>query len=197
MVVKQVAMFLGVMVSILGTSSAVANWSLDGPNSTVGFSSVKNDSVLEQHKFRNVAGAITDEGDVKLSIDLTSVDTNIQIRDERMKKELFDTEKNPLTMLTASVDSEALKNMMPGKIMTTDVEFELDLHGETQKLATKVQVTGLENGGLQVTTLQPVEIKSAAFGLDVGIEKLKDIAKLNSILLSVPVSANLIFVAEE
>ncbi|MGF1702162.1 YceI family protein [Photobacterium makurazakiensis] len=197
MVVKQVAMFLGVTVSILGTSSALANWSLDGPNSTVGFSSVKNDSVLEQHKFRNVAGAITDEGDVKLSIDLTSVDTNIQIRDERMKKELFDTEKNPLTMLSASVDSEALKNMMPGKTMTTDVEFELDLHGETQKLATKVQVTGLENGGLQVTTLQPVEIKSAAFGLDVGIEKLKDIAKLNSILLSVPVSANLIFVAEE
>ncbi|PSW19862.1 YceI family protein [Photobacterium sanctipauli] len=197
MAVKNSIFVLGAIFTLCSATSAWANWSLDGPKSTIGFSSVKNDSVLEQHTFRNLSGAISDAGDVKLSIDLTSVDTNIQIRDERMKKELFETEKHPLTMLVASVDSEALSSMSPGKTMETDIEFELDLHGKKQKLGTRVQVTGLENGGLQVTTLKPVEVKSAQFGLDTGIDKLKDIAKLNSILLTVPVSANLIFVAEE
>ncbi|WP_255526801.1 YceI family protein [Photobacterium sp. BZF1] len=181
---------------ILSASSVWASWKLDSNQSSVGFSSVKNDSVMEQHGFRNLSGSISDSGDVSLSIDLTSVDTKIQIRDERMKKELFHTEKFPLTNIEAKVDSEAISGLGAGETLVQDVEFKLDLHGKEETLNAKVQVTGLDEGGLLVSTITPVEVQAGSFGLDEGVGKLKEIAKLNSILLTVPVNANLVFVAD-
>ena len=181
---------------MLGASNAWAGWKLDSTHSSVGFSSVKNDSVMEQHGFRNLSGSISDSGDVSLSIDLTSVDTKIQIRDERMKKELFNTEEYPLTTVEAKVDGEAISGLSAGQTLVQDVEFKLDLHGKEEALNAKVQVTGLDGGGLLVSTISPVEVQAGTFGLDTGVGKLKDIAKLNSILLTVPVNANLVFIAE-
>lgn len=181
---------------LAGSVPAFAGWNLDGSKSSIGFSSVKNDAVFEQHGFRNLSGSISDDGEVKLTIDLNSVDTNIQIRDERMKKELFDTEKFPFTTAMAKVDVAKLKALAPGKTEVTDVEFALDLHGKNERLVASVQITGLENGGLLVSTIKSVEVKAGAFGLDGGVDKLRDIAKLNSILLSVPVNANLVFLSE-
>jgi len=179
----------------LGLSTSVfADWKLDNNNSSVNFISVKNDSVIEQHHFRNISGSISKAGEVKVVIDLASVDTQISIRDERMKKELFETEGFPFATLTAKVDPVLISELTPGETQSVEVEFTLDLHGIKQALAAKLQVTGLENGGLMVSTTWPVEVKSILFGLDKGIKVLKEIAKLNSILLSVPVNAQLIFV---
>ncbi|MGR5065129.1 YceI family protein [Photobacterium sp. DNB22_13_2] len=194
---KKAVMFSSVSAALmLGATNTWAGWKLDGTHSSVGFSSVKNDSVMEQHGFRNLSGSISDKGEVSLSIDLTSVDTKIQIRDERMKKELFDTEQYPLTTIEAKVDSDAISGLKSGQTVVQDVEFKIDLHGKSEALNATVQVTGLDDGGLLVSTINPVEIQAGAFGLDEGIGKLKDIAKLNSILLTVPVNANLVFVSE-
>lgn len=180
---------------LLGMNThVVAGWKLDSNHSMVNFLSVKNDSVIEQHYFRNLSGSVTDTGEVKIAIDLTSVDTQISIRDERMKKELFNTETFPLTTLTAQIDPSLLAAVSPGTTQPVDIEFMLDLHGNKQPLAAKIQLTGLENGGLQVSTVWPVVVKSNLFGLDKGLAVLQEIAKLNSILLNVPVSAHLVFV---
>jgi len=180
---------------LLGLSTNVlADWKLDNNHSSVNFISVKNDSVIEQHHFRNISGSVSKDGQVKVVIDLTSVDTQISIRDERMKKELFETEGFPLATLTAKVDPVMMSELAPGKTQLAEVEFTLELHGIKQSLAAKLQVTGLENGGLLVSTIWPVEVKSMLFGLDKGIKVLKKIAKLNSILLSVPVNAQLLFI---
>ncbi|KLV05109.1 hypothetical protein ABT56_13000 [Photobacterium aquae] len=181
---------------MLASMPVWAGWKLDNQQSSIHFASVKNDSVFEQHGFRNLSGSIEDSGKVSLSIDLNSVDTQIQIRDERMKKELFDTKSYPITQVSAAIDTAMLEKIAAGKTSTTTVEFELDLHGKKQPLKAEVQVTGLDNGGLLVTTVEPVVITADAFGLADGVNKLKDIAKLNSILMSVPVSANLVFVSE-
>jgi len=186
-------LFTGLLLLCISVN-VYASWKLDNNRSNVNFISVKNDTVIEQHYFRNISGSLSEEGKVRLIIDLTSVNTQISIRDERMKKELFETEDFPLTTLTAEIDPVMLSNMTPGKSQSLDVEFMLDLHGVKQPLAAKLQVTGLENGGLLVSTIWPVEIKSNLFGLDKGIAVLKEIAKLNSILLSVPVSAQLVFI---
>ncbi|OLQ70773.1 hypothetical protein BIT28_15250 [Photobacterium proteolyticum] len=180
---------------LLGLNANVlADWKLDSNSSNVNFISVKNDSVIEQHHFRNISGSVSKEGEVKVVIDLASVDTQISIRDERMKKELFEVEGFPLATLTAKVDPVMLSELIPGKTQPADIEFSLDLHGLKQTLAAKLQVTGLENGGVLVSTTWPIEVKSALFGLDKGIEILRNIAKLNSILLSVPVTAQLVFI---
>lgn len=187
--------FLFAGLLLLGLNANVfAGWKLDNNHSNVNFLSVKNDSVIEQHYFRNISGSVSEEGKVKVVIDLSSVDTQISIRDERMKKELFEVEGFPLATLTAQVDPAMVSDITPGKTQPADVEFTLDLHGMKQTLAAKLQVTGLENGGLLVSTTWPIEVKSALFGLDKGIKVLQEIAKLNSILLSVPVNAQLVFV---
>lgn len=184
-----------VSLLLLGLSShAFAGWKLVNNLSTLNFLSVKNDAVIEQHYFRNISGSISDTGEVKIIIDLTSVDTKISIRDERMKKELFNTEAFPLTTLTAQVEPALLAGIAPGKTQPAEVEFVLDLHGSKQPLTARLQLTGLENGGVLVSTVWPVEVKSNLFGLDKGIAVLQEIAGLNSILLNVPVNAHLVFI---
>ncbi|UTV29749.1 YceI family protein [Photobacterium atrarenae] len=183
------------MVMLLGVCPQVwAGWKLDNPRSNVNFLSVKNDAIIEPHYFRNISGSVTREGVVKVMIDLSSIDSQISIRDERMKKELFEVEGFPLATLTAKVDPALLTSMSPGKTQAFETEFTLDLHGKTQTLKARLQATGLENGGLLVSTTWPVILSSEPFGLDKGIEVLKNIANLNSILLSVPVNAQLMFV---
>ncbi|UXI04410.1 YceI family protein [Photobacterium sp. TY1-4] len=183
------------MALLLGACSQVwADWKLDNPRSNVNFLSVKNDSVIEPHFFRNLSGSVADDGTVKVVIDLSSIDSQISIRDERMKKELFQVEGFPLATLTAKVDPALLASMAPGKTQSLETAFTLDLHGQTQTLKAQLQATGLENGGLLVTTTWPVLLSSQPFGLDKGIAVLQNIAKLNSILLSVPVNAQLVFV---
>ncbi|ELR66866.1 hypothetical protein C942_04565 [Photobacterium marinum] len=184
------ALVLGMGVS----TGAIADWRLDNTQSSVNYSTVKNGSVIEYNQFRNIGGSITKGGEVSVTIDLTSVDTRIPIRDERMKKELFVTEKYPLTTLSANVDPVMLSNMTAGKTQAMEVVFSLDLHGMKQELKAQMQVTGLENGGLLVSTIWPVNIGAEQFGLEKGVEALREIAKLNSILLSVPVNVNMVFV---
>ncbi|MGF1724646.1 YceI family protein [Photobacterium nomapromontoriensis] len=193
--IKQIGWLITVSMLVLGFSSPTwAGWKLDSNSSLIGFSSVKNDSVMEQHTFRHLTGRINNEGDVLLVVDLTSVDTQIKIRDERMKKELFHTDKFPQADIKAKVDIAMLSEMTIGETVVDEIAFSLALHGVTKDFTTTVQLTKLDDDGLLVTTLKPVQISAATFGLDTGIGTLMKIAKLNSILLTVPVSANLVFI---
>ncbi|PSU45285.1 YceI family protein [Photobacterium frigidiphilum] len=175
------------------SSSVLADWTLSPTDSSINFMSVKNAAVTEVHQFRNVSGSVTDNGDVKISIDLTSVDTAISIRDDRMKEMLFETGLFPVATLSATVDSDALSGLSAGKTMPIEAEFDLDLHGKKQLLTANLQVTGLENGGLQVNSINPIVIDSTAFKLDGGVAALQKVAKLNSIATSVPVNVQLFF----
>lgn len=175
-------------------ATVFADWTLDNTQSNVNFLSVKNAAVTEIHQFRNLSGSVSDSGDVKVSIDLTSVDTLIPVRDERMNKVLFETELFPIATLMAQVDKAALAALEPGQTMSLEAEVDLDLHGNKQLLVAHLQVIGLENGGLLVNTTKPVVIDSKNFELDKGVKVLQTIAKLNSIATSVPVNVRLMFV---
>ena len=175
-------------------ATVLADWTLDNTQSNVNFLSVKNAAVTEIHQFKNLSGSVSDSGDVTVSIDLTSVDTLIPVRDERMNKVLFETELFPIATLMAQVDKAALAALKPGQTMSLEAEVDLDLHGNKQLLVANLQVIGLENGGLLVSTTKPVVIDSKNFKLDKGVKALQNIAKLNSIATSVPVNVRLMFV---
>jgi polyisoprenoid-binding protein YceI len=186
--------FLSTGIALVSfSSSAFADWTLSPNGSNINFISVKNTTVAEIHQFKNISGSVTDSGDVKISIDLTSVDTAISVRDDRMKEMLFETGKFPVATLSSTVDFDALSGLSAGKTMPIEVEFDLDLHGNKQLLTANLQVTGLENGGLQVNSINPIVIDSAAFKLDGGVAALQQVAKLNSIATSVPVNVQLFF----
>jgi len=177
------------------TTSTNASWTLDGDNSTLSFISTKAINVAEVHSFGVLAGGVSDRGEVKISIDLASVDTGIEIRDDRMREMLFDTNTFSSAVLNTSVDVDLLSGLAIGASTEVSVGGELDLHGNTVPLTFDVLITRTSDTGLLVVSQQPVVISAAQFGLAEGVESLREIAGLPSISVAVPVSFVLSFSA--
>lgn len=170
-----------------------ADWSLNNEQSQLNFISIKKSAIAEVHTFKNVSGTLTDSGEVKLSIDLSSVDTKIPIRDERLLKVLSNAGASPKAELAGTVDTSAAKALKAGETLTQDLSLTLSLHGQSHTVPATVKVTALTGGKLEVSTLHPVIINATDFQLVDGINELKTLAGLPSISMAVPVTAELVF----
>lgn len=177
-------------------NSAFAGWKLDEQASKLNFLSTKKAQIIEQHSFKKVAGKVAANGQVNLQIDLASVETNIPIRNERMQKYLFETDKFANATISAKVDSGVLTALAVGELKTLELAAELDLHGNKQKLKVPVTVVKGNKGQLYVSSVGSVVINAADFALVEGINKLQELAGLPSITYAVSVSFNLVFSAE-
>ena len=186
---KKVA-FLTSIVLLAG--SAQAQWSLDNSASTLSFVTVKADHVGEVHTFDQLSGSIDDRGNVEIMVELASVNTLIDIRNERMQSMLFETNLFPRAMITGDVDLASFVEMSPGASITAQVEFELDIHGVSNSYNTELIVTRLANG-MVASTSKPIIVTAASHGLVDGVEALREIAGLPSISRSVPVTFNVVF----
>jgi polyisoprenoid-binding protein YceI len=173
---------------------AWADWELDNTKSVVNFVSIKNNGVGEIHSFASLVGFIGAAGNVQLTINLDSVKTLIEIRDERMRELLFETVKFPAAQVTAQVDPTLLAEASRGKTVTAELPITLALHGQEKPLTVSVAIVGEDGGSLRVLSTQPVVINAADFGMDSGVAALKEIAGLQSISNAVPVTLQLLFV---
>lgn len=175
------------------SQNALADWSLDDQNSSVNFVSIKNSTITEVNHFNQLSGTVADDGKVNVSIDLTSVDTNIEVRDQRLRDMLFHVEKYPEAKLSTSLDISQVSGLKAGESKVIPIDLSLSLHNKTQNIPTKVTVVGLADGSLQVTTTEPVIVNTSQFDLVDGVKALQDIAKLNAIAFGVPVTAQFVF----
>jgi polyisoprenoid-binding protein YceI len=173
---------------------AWADWELDNTRSVVNFISIKNDSIGEIHSFASLVGFIGASGNVQLTINLDSVETLIDVRNERMRELLFETVKFPAAQVTAQVDPAVLAEAARGGIVTADLPVTLTLHGQEKALTIPVLVVGEGDSSLRVFTARPVVITAADFGLESGVTALKEIAGLQAISNAVPVTLQLLFV---
>lgn len=173
--------------------SAFAQWDLSSDNSTLNFVTVKSLKVGEVQSFQKLTGSISDSGQVELNIDLSSVETNIGIRNDRIKTMLFDTVNFADATISGFVEVEKLASLNVGDTYSSSVNFNLSLHGVSNKVTNTVQVTKLSGDRLLVTSVMPMVINASDYGLEDGVEKLKTIAGLPSISTAVPVTFNLIF----
>lgn len=187
---------LALTTLLFTTPAALADWKLVGDASQISFVSVKKGTIAETHHFKELEGQIADSGTATLSIPLASVETNIPIRNERMQKLLFETTKYARASVNAKVDAAKLQAMQPGQTATLDAELQLSIHGSEHSEAAKLQVTGLKDNRLLVSTKSPIVLNAADFKLLEGIEKLRQIAGLDAISPIVPVSAQLVFAKE-
>ena len=183
---------LPLLAPIVFIGSADAHWSLDNAASTLSFVTVKAEHVAEVHTFDVLSGSIDDAGEVKVAIELASVNTMIQIRNERMQAMLFETNLFPDATITGKVDLEAITAMSPGASEVMQIEIELSLHGASIALTAQLMVTRLESG-VMASTLKPIIVTADSVGLVAGIEALREVAGLPSISRSVPVSFTLVF----
>ena len=177
----------------LPVSRALADWVLDAKESALHFVSIKMGTVGEVHAFRKLEGAVSGLGAAVVQVYLDSVDTGVEIRDERMRKMLFETEKYPLATVTAKVDANVLKALKPGERRLLPLKIALKLHGVVRSFEAPVIVTGLADGALAVHSRRLVIVNAADFGLEQGVEALRKVVELPSIAKAVPVTFDLVF----
>lgn len=174
--------------------AAARDWQLDSGESTVSFVSVKAGEVGEAHRFGALSGRIAADGSFVLELDLASVQTGIDIRDQRMREHFFETGAYPVARLEGSLDSvQALQALSAGERMDRTVEATLSLHGMEQAVSASVAVYRIAGDRVVVTSLQPVLLHVADFGLLDGLNTLRDLAGLPSITPVVPVTFTLQF----
>ena len=197
MIIRSFTKKVAFLTSIaLLAGSAQAQWSLDNSASTLSFVTVKADHVGEVHTFDQLSGSIDDRGNVEIMVELASVNTLIDIRNERMQNMLFETNLFPRATITGDVDLASFVEMSPGASITAQVEFELDIHGVSNSYNTELIVTRLANG-VFASTSKPIIVTAASHGLVDGVEALREIAGLPSISRSVPVTFNVVFEESE
>lgn len=153
---------------------------LDNALSSISFVSIKNGSVGETHTFDKLSGSFSPEGDLLVTIDLSSVKTKIDIRNYRMKKYFFEVEKNPSATITAKVGE------VTNGVSRISGTLELNFHGVKKNLDFEV-IAVLSDNKLVVSSAKPIILSASDYGLEEGIVMLQKLAKLSSIVTAVPV----------
>ena len=182
-----------VMALILCSAPAHTEWMLSNNDSTISFTSVKKGSITEVHNFKTLSGRISDSGDTWIGIDLNSVNTLIPIRDERMKKELFETNLYPKASVSAMIDLNTVNTLSVGDRLTLPLTIELNLHGVKKKIQSQLRVVALKNKQLLVSTITPLVVNLEEYKLIAGLSKLQALAKLPSISTTTTITADLVF----
>ena len=192
--IKQTGLFAAIFILASGAASADVGWTLSPTESRVSFVSVKQGATGEVHHFTEAEGAVSEQGNVSLSIDTASVETWIDVRNERMVDYLFQSGIFPTATLSMKVDMDELSNMEAGETRQISVSGSLSLVGQSGDIEAELLVSRLAEDKVLVATLQPVVVQAEAFELVAGIETLRELAELSSISVAVPVSAVLVFV---
>ncbi len=177
-----------VALSLSSISAYAADWVIDSSGSQLNFISIKKMNIAEVHQFKQLQGSYDSRGNFVLDIDLASVDTQVPIRDDRMKKELFEISKFSTAKLTAMIDTDQIDAIAEGASERFTFDAKLDLHGVTKPITLDVIVTRLVGAKLSVVSAKPVIINADDFELASGINKLMELASLPSISHVVPVS---------
>jgi hypothetical protein len=165
---------------------AMDGMTLDNALSTLSFVSIKNGAVGEVHTIDKLSGSLSDAGDLMVTLDLSSVNTKIDIRNERMQKYLFETGKNPTATVSAKIGKVA------DGVSRVKGAVELNLHGVKKNIDFEA-ITVMSDGKLVVSSIKPIIIKASDYGMEGGVAMLQKLAKLPSIATAVPVSFVLTF----
>ena len=177
---------------ILAAPLSYAEWTLS-PDSSVKFLSTKNTNITEVHEFTQVSGSVSDKGNAEIAIDLTSVETGIGIRNERMQFMLFYVSDYATATVSADLPETMMLALKNGETATSLLPLTLELHGEKKDIETDVLATAAADGHVIVTTQSPVLVNAGEFKLAKGVEALREVAGLDRISTTVPVTFTLLF----
>ena len=174
---------------LLITQATLADWRLTAA-SKVGYVSIKNNVIAEHNYFSGVTGSLNEKGQLKVSIDLSTVETQVDIRNQRMRDLFFEVMQYPEAVVTAQLDMQELAQVESGAPLELVKPFTLSLHGVESTAEAHLRIVSV-GGRAWVSTVQPILISAADFGLEGGVAALRKIAGLEAIAAVVPVSVNL------
>ena len=171
-------------------------WVVDTKNSHVGFASVKNKTIAENHRLSGLTGSVGSDGRALVSIDLATVETLVPIRNERIREILFDVANFPSATVQTKLDMGQINSISSGE--TEGLRIPLSIGLKSIKIRKSVMVNVVRSGEniYDVASADPIMIRASDFSLLNGIKTLKEMAGLQSIEPVVPVTFNLRFVGK-
>ena len=178
------------------STASIAGWTLCNQASDLNFVSTVNSSISEVHSFTNMDGSISENGEAVLKVDLASVETNNSLRNKRIRKIIFDTKNFQELLISIKLDADQLASLSVSSPVVMEVNTTISLHGISKEITATLLVTRLQTGCLLISSLHPVLISLADFGLLDNLEKLRLYAKLDSIANTVPVTINLFYLKD-
>ena len=173
---------------------AHSEWVVDTKNSHVGFASVKNKTIAENHRLTGLTGAVGSDGEALVNIDLATVETLVPIRNERIREILFDVANFPSATIQTKLDMDQINSISSGE--TEGLRIPLSIGLKSIKISKSVMVNIVRSGEdiYDVASADPIMIRASDFSLLDGVKTLKEMAGLQSIEPVGPVTFNLRFV---
>ncbi len=168
-------------------------WALDPAGSRLAYVSIKAGEVAENNRFDKLAGSVAADGTATLDIDLASVNTGVDIRNERMREIFFAVADNPKATVTAKLDPAAFAGLAVGQSLTRPLKATVAIKGATSDVETEVLVTRVAADRVTVVPTAPVIVSTDMFGLTDELGELRALAELPSITPAVPVTFTLTF----
>ena len=168
-------------------------WRLDPAASRLAYVSIKAGEVAENNRFDALSGSVAADGTASLEIDLASVDTGVETRDERMREVFFAVADNPKATVTARLDPAAFAGLAVGQSVTRRMKASVTIKGASADVETEVLVTRAAEDRVLVVPTAPVIVSTDMFGLTDELGELRAMAQLPSITPAVPVTFALAF----
>ena len=168
-------------------------WTLDPAASRLSYVSIKAGEIAEANRFDTLAGSVAADGTASLDIDLASVNTGVDIRNERMREIFFQVAENPKANVTAKLDPAAFAGLAVGQSLTRPLKASVTVKGATGEIETEVLVTRVSDDRVTVVPTAPVIVTTDMFGLTDELGELRALAQLPSITPAVPVTFTLAF----
>jgi polyisoprenoid-binding protein YceI len=193
--VLPLAMGLAALTAALAFASETApTWMVNTAASTLTFNTTKGGvagvgGITETMRFTRYEGGLDAQGRIAFKIDLTSIDSGITIRDERLQTMFWNVGTQPSVTFAAQLTPETLQKLTR-ETMVLDVDGQLTMAGQTKPTKMQLQVTPV-NGKVLVSTRRPILIKADDFGLTTGVEAMRAVMQLNFLSSSVPVNFSL------
>ena len=168
-------------------------WTLDPAASRLAYVSIKAGEVAENNRFDTLSGSVAADGTASLTIDLASVNTGVEIRDERMREVIFQVADNPAATVTARLDPARFAGLAVGQSVLRPLTAEVTVKGASAQVETEVLVTRVAEDRITVVPTAPVIVSTDMFGLTDELGELRALAELPSITPAVPVTFTLAF----
>lgn len=188
--VSLVAAFAMMGASAAETHEPALAWQIQPKASSLTFNTTKAGAagvggVVETMQFTRYEGGLDANGGIHLKIDLSSVDTGIEIRDERLRTIFWKVAATPSVTFVGLIKPDDQKRLLKESVVL-DIEGELTMAGITKPVKAQLLVTPTD-GKLWVSTRRPIVVKAADFDLAAGAELLRSIMGLNFLASNVPV----------
>lgn len=172
------AVLVGGAQTVHAQDPFASGWTLQPEMSRLNFQSVKQQSIVEASSFAALEGNISSSGATQVRVLLDSVDTQIDLRNVRMRFLFFETFNHPQATITTQLDAALLQDLTDVRRKTLPLSYTLDLHGVRKSLSADVAITLMTPDLVSVSSTAPIALSVEDFNLMEGLGKLQDAASV-------------------